>query len=276
MSSVAASTDKKKEPKSYDPAVNHPALHGLDKKDTVKPKDYDATKCSPVVVCKRRKQWLPLESDPELMNKYIHNLGVSKDFVFHEIYSPDLIMMVPQPVYAVLMLFPVSAASEKHRKEEEAKLVKDGQKVSDKVFFLRQIIGNACGTIGLCHAVCNNADKLDLQPGFFKNFVKETKGMDYMQRAEALEKNEDIEVAHQHVAREAKSDVTSSTHDNLHFNAWTVLDGDLYELDGRKQRPINHGPCTNLLADSMKVIKGFMARDPKDIRFNLVALGKKA
>lgn len=35
-----------------------------------------------------------------------------------------------------------------------------GQEVSPKVYFMKQTIGNACGTIGLIHAVANNQDKL--------------------------------------------------------------------------------------------------------------------
>ncbi len=30
------------------------------------------------------------------------------------------------------------------------------------VYFCKQFIGNACGTIGLIHAVCNNADSIEL------------------------------------------------------------------------------------------------------------------
>lgn len=36
-----------------------------------------------------------------------------------------------------------------------------GQEVSPKVYFMKQTIGNSCGTIGLIHAVANNRDKLE-------------------------------------------------------------------------------------------------------------------
>lgn len=36
-----------------------------------------------------------------------------------------------------------------------------GQEVSPKVYFMKQTIGNSCGTIGLIHAVANNQDKLE-------------------------------------------------------------------------------------------------------------------
>ena len=57
-----------------------------------------------------------------------------------------------------------------------------------------------------------------------------------------------------------------------------LVDGNLYELDGRKSFPINHGPTTRetLLSDSCKVIQQFMSRDPTELRFTIVALGGSA
>jgi ubiquitin carboxyl-terminal hydrolase L3 len=34
--------------------------------------------------------------------------------------------------------------------------------VSEKVYFMKQTVGNACGTIGLLHAVGNNLNQVDL------------------------------------------------------------------------------------------------------------------
>jgi len=34
--------------------------------------------------------------------------------------------------------------------------------VSEKVYFLKQTVGNACGTIGLLHAIGNNLSQLEL------------------------------------------------------------------------------------------------------------------
>lgn len=55
-------------------------------------------------------------------------------------------------------------------------------------------------------------------------------------------------------------------------------DGHIYELDGRKPFPINHGvtsPAT-LLQDACTVIQTqFMARDPTEVRFTIVALAPR-
>lgn len=39
---------------------------------------------------------------------------------------------------------------------------RDGQTVSPNVYFLKQTIGNACGTVGLLHAVLNVQDQVNL------------------------------------------------------------------------------------------------------------------
>jgi len=138
---------------------------------------------------KSRKNWLPLESDPDLMNKYIWRLGVSRSFEFVEILGvdKDLLSMVPQPVFAVLMLFPVSDASENHRRRQRDEIANSGQMYSDSVYWMKQFIGNACGTIGLIHA-------------FFSKFILETVTLSPEERARALEANPDIEAEHESVA----------------------------------------------------------------------------
>jgi len=228
----------------------------------------------------RTKNWLPLESDPELMNKYISKLGVDPKHKFHEIFGVDasLLAMVPQPVHALLLAFPISKASEDHRKEEQKKISEDGQYINDKLWFIKQKIGNACGTIGLLHAILNcfvdGRIKL-VEDKFFSNFFTQTKDMDMEARAKALDENKDIEEEHQVVASEGKSEVSHKSNMNMHFNAFTIMKGVLYEFDGRKEQPINHGKCKpeELLQKGVDVIKQFIARDPKDIRFNLAALG---
>lgn len=46
-------------------------------------------------------------------------------------------------------------------KQEEERLKKQPQEVSPDVYFIKQSIGNACGTIGLIHVVANNQKRLE-------------------------------------------------------------------------------------------------------------------
>ena len=61
---------------------------------------------------------------------------------------------------------------------------------------------------------------------------------------------------------------------NTHFICFTEVNGSIYELDGRKASPINHGPSSpeTLLSDACRVVKGFMERDEGEHRFTIVAL----
>ncbi|CAF1611456.1 unnamed protein product, partial [Adineta ricciae] len=48
-----------------------------------------------------KPRWMPLEGNPEVLNKYLKNLGVKNDdYEFVEIigFDEDLLAFVPQPV----------------------------------------------------------------------------------------------------------------------------------------------------------------------------------
>ena len=93
------------------------------------------------------------------MNSLVHGLGLSTSLAFHDVFSidePALIEFVPRPAYALLLIFPVSEIYEKARREEDAdKEVYDGSGPKEPVIWYKQTIGNACGLIGLLHAVSN-------------------------------------------------------------------------------------------------------------------------
>lgn len=54
--------------------------------------------------------------------------------------------MIPQPVEAVLLLFPVSDAYERNRQEEDKdkEIAQEGNKDGELIWW-KQTIGNACG-----------------------------------------------------------------------------------------------------------------------------------
>ena len=135
-----------------------------------------------------------------------------------------------------------------------------------------------CGTIALLHAVMNNAEKLKFKQGsFFAKFRAQTHGQTSEQRAKSLDESKDLEEEHEVVAREEKADAKSRAFANLHFISLVSVGGVLYELDGRKTRPIAHrstNPAT-FLQDSIKVIKKFMKFAPRDQRYTTIVLAPK-
>ncbi|KAK2118968.1 Ubiquitin carboxyl-terminal hydrolase isozyme L3 [Saguinus oedipus] len=177
------------------------------------------------------------------------------------------------------------------RTEEEEKIKSQGQDVTSSVYFMKQTISNACGTIGLIHAIANNKDKMHFESGStLKKFLEESVSMSPEERARYLENYDAIRVTHETSAHEGQTEVSEKPilgflnyneeapsideKVDLHFIALVHVDGHLYELDGRKPFPINHGETSDetLLEDAIEVCKKFMERDPDELRFNAIAL----
>uniref|UniRef100_A0A7S2NNK9 Ubiquitin carboxyl-terminal hydrolase n=1 Tax=Cyanoptyche gloeocystis TaxID=77922 RepID=A0A7S2NNK9_9EUKA len=223
------------------------------------------------------KRWIPLESNPEILSTFLHNLGFSSDYAFCDIYGtdPDLLAMVPTPVVAVILLYPITDKTESGRQAQEQKLIDEGKSSAPGVFFMRQTIGNACGTIGLLHA-SGNSPHLAVPGGFLHRFLEKTLGQTSAERGKVLEEDMEIENIHGTLSQQGQSTVPDIADDtNLHFIAFVTKDGVLYELDGRKPFPIQHGPskADTFLQDAVAVIQSeFMCKDPDEVRFTMLAL----
>ncbi|KAJ1619037.1 peptidase C12, ubiquitin carboxyl-terminal hydrolase, partial [Pavlovales sp. CCMP2436] len=105
--------------------------------------------------------WIPLESSPEVFNDFARRVGVGAGYAFTDVLGLDaeLLAMLPQPCVAVLLLFPVSrelARSESARVRALGGW--DVRRRSPRVFFMKQYVGNACGTVAAMHALVNNRD----------------------------------------------------------------------------------------------------------------------
>lgn len=106
-----------------------------------------------------RKHYIPLESNPAVFTKLIHQLGVSDSLAFHDVLSiadPELLALIPRPALALVLVFPTSAAYEQQKRKEEDS--RDHYALSgedERVIWYRQTINNACGLYGILHAVSN-------------------------------------------------------------------------------------------------------------------------
>nr|XP_044985924.1 ubiquitin carboxyl-terminal hydrolase isozyme L1 isoform X1 [Jaculus jaculus] len=235
-------------------------------------------------------QLKPMEINPEMLNKVLARLGVAGQWRFVDVLGleEETLGSVPSPACALLLLFPLTAQHENFRKKQIEEL--KGQEVSSRVYFMKQTIGNSCGTIGLIHAVANNQDKLEFEDGsVLKQFLSETEKMSPEDRAKCFEKNEAIQAAHDAVAQEGQCRVNATNTNprqaaqvddkvNFHFILFNNVDGHLYELDGRMPFPVNHGSSSedSLLQDAAKVCREFTEREQGEVRFSAVALCKAA
>lgn len=219
--------------------------------------------------------WLPLESNPEVLTKYLHKGGVSEKWAIVDVVGlePEMLEWVPKPVKSIILLFPCSEAYEKHREEENERLVANPEKYPNDLFYMRQFTSNACGTVALIHAVANNKD-ITLSDGSIKSFLEQVKDLSPEERGKALETDKAMTANHQELAQEGQTTADPNEKVYHHFIALINKDGALYELDGRKSFPIKHGDTTEetFALDAAKVCKEFMARDPEELRFTVMAL----
>ncbi|KAI9494662.1 ubiquitin carboxyl-terminal hydrolase isozyme L3 [Zychaea mexicana] len=224
---------------------------------------------------KPKLKWTPLEANPDVWNKVFHVNGIDKAWSFNDVYGfdPELLSFVPRPVAAMIFLYPITEAAEQFRHEEEARLTKKEQDISPNVMFFKQTISNACGMMALIHALANNKELVG--PGLFHDIISKAKHLTPDERADLLEGNELLASVHKLAGDDGQTRPPPlEERIDLHFICFVEVDDHLYELDGRKSFPINHGRCTDLVECSAKVMRKFIERDPGHENYSAIALSK--
>jgi len=235
---------------------------------------------------RKEKRWFPLESNPDLLNKYVSKLGFdTSKYSFVDVFSTEdwAIDMIPQPAAAVLMLYPITDAQEAHRSREAAEVVPaQAPSVPPEIWHVKQRIGNACGTVGILHAIANSPRVVRdgaVTSGSWldRYYARCPPSASPDAKADELENDSEIEERHD----EATSSETNATERgdiddgvDTHFAAFANVGGGLWELDGRKKAPIRHGDTDPdaFLRDACGVVRKFMERDPGEMRFTILAL----
>eukprot|EP00796_Vickermania_ingenoplastis_P003722 gene3722-2621_t len=196
-------------------------------------------------------RWVPLESNPEVLERFARLFGVTDESIkFTDVFgvSEDLLCMVPRPVLAFLVVFPINEATEKLSKERAAAQKAEAEAFSKehKVFFMKQYVPNACGTVGLMHALMNNTQNLGAVESncLLKRFMGAGEGSSNPAEvsevlAKALTESKELASIHEQCA--TASDTHIDLDVNLHFACLTWIGGRCVELDGRQDNVILHG-----------------------------------
>lgn len=228
------------------------------------------------------KKWFPLESNPTLLNSFIAKLGFDTSiYSFTDVFSTEdwALDMIPQGTTAVVFLYPLTKVQEDHRSSEQEELMK--KEIDQSVWHIKQRIGNACGTIGILHALANIPDSLKVaaisENSWLDKFYNACPtSMSSIEKAEVLENDDEIATKHDAATQDSQNQTgRGQLEDKLetHFVALVNVNGKVYELDGRKEKPVCHGDTKEetFLKDAASVVQKFMNRDPGEMRFTILA-----
>ena len=135
------------------------------------------------------------------MTSLIHKLGTSPSLAFQDVYSisdPSLLSFLPRPCAALLLVFPVTKTYETFRQTEDSSRSEyEGSGSEEPVVWFKQTIRNACGLIGLLHAVCNGpAREMIVPESDLDALLKQAIPLKPKERADLLYQSKTLEAAH--------------------------------------------------------------------------------
>jgi ubiquitin carboxyl-terminal hydrolase L3 len=197
-----------------------------------------------------KKQFIMLENNPQVMNHLAYALGLSKSLAWHDIYSladPELLAFIPRPAFALLVIIPLTPTWHEERiAEDKDKVEYDGAGEEEPTIWFKQTIGDACGSIGLVHALLNSdASKYIAPDSTLDQIRKDALPKKMMERAKVLEDSEAFEKAHAEAALlgDTKAPTKGAKeHSGQHFVAFVKgKDGHLWELEGDRKGPLDRG-----------------------------------
>ncbi|XP_033730696.1 ubiquitin carboxyl-terminal hydrolase BAP1-like [Pecten maximus] len=230
------------------------------------------------------KGWLELESDPGLFTLLVEDFGV-RSVQVEEIY--DLQKTIDGPVYGFIFLFRWIEERRSRRKTvtEEESFLQD-ENVVNSIFFAQQVIPNSCATHALLSVLLNNdrvklGSTLSKLKEFSKYMSPEDKGFAIGNMPElASAHNRHARPEPRHLPEKQQGISTTKTMEAFHFVSYVPIGGDLFELDGLKPHPIDHGPWRKdeywtekfrrVITERLGMATG--GEPYHDMRFNLMAV----
>lgn len=231
-------------------------------------------------------EWLELESDPGLFTLLIKDFGVSGVKV-EEIY--DITRTFQSTVYGFVFLFQwieERRARKKSLQNEDCYVTE--LSVLKDMFFAHQVVTNSCATHALLSILLNCVEGAGLELGHtLPRLKKFCHHLDPEMRGYAIGNMPDLAAAHN---SHAKPDVllppppstkrgvvmssSNQSSETYHFVSFVPIGERLFELDGLKEWPIDHGPWAET-EDWTELFKRIITKrlnEGEGISFNLMAL----
>ncbi|KAK0180850.1 hypothetical protein PV327_003187 [Microctonus hyperodae] len=78
---------------------------------------------------------IPLESNPDVMTKFIHQLGVPSKWTLVDVYGldQDVLAIVPKPTLALILLYPHSKKAQAYTNGRKPFPINNGPTTKDKL-----------------------------------------------------------------------------------------------------------------------------------------------
>jgi len=212
-----------------------------------------------------------IESDPGVFTELIQKFGVSGVQV-EEMWSLDKEQFIDlKPVFGLVFLFKWTADE-----EPAGSVVQDSR--LDKIFFAKQVINNACATQAILSVLMNIADSSVTLGPTLQDLKEFCSSFDAGMKGLTLSNSDQIRTVHNSFARQTLFEFDSKKADKdddvFHFVSYLPIDGRVYELDGLKAGPVDHGPCGEDWTDAVRPVIEARIQKYKEgeIHFNLMAM----
>lgn len=213
-------------------------------------------------------EWIPMESNPQSMNSFLAKVGVRPHIQVVDVFGFDdeLLAMIEGKVEGLMLCYSIRNAP-KSEVDEEAK---------KEMYFMRQTISNACATIAFIHLLANKCTDSDWEPNSsLLSFIRDSNKLKPEDKAGKFEHCESIASAHEEVSHEGQTEAPAASEPvEYHFISIINHRNNLYEMDGRKSGPINHGATSDatFLKDAVNVVRKFINLADDKTNFSLQAV----
>jgi len=183
-----------------------------------------------------------LESNPEVLTKYAHQLGVHEDWCFSDVVGldADSLKIVPQPCVGAIFLYPFSQCEARKRT-----LGTHRGTGLPNVWFMKQQVGNACGAVAIMHTVMNNMQRISSAKGFLESFNSDTASASGAERAKLFAPA--VRELHSGLASQGQTDAPAANADlDFHFvRRWRMCS------HNRRRLPACDVACTTACAQCL-------------------------